>query len=818
MLIPLKLLFNSYSQHLSRTIIVIIALLIASIGLSSVLVLNDAAKQSYKNATRPLLSDIHYRITPSGTAPLTKYDYAQLRRKGLTQIVPILEKTVDLYVQGKSTTVRATLVGLDPFALLNLQQPETPEDGALTNKQASSFSQLWQRQGVLITHPLFAEELGLAEGHQLRLESGRMLPKLAIADLTGLGRQLVLDISLLQQGLDTPHFSEIYVVGNRDPKFISSLLPTHLKLEKLNTGEDAEQLTGSFHLNLLAMAMLMFVVCMFVVMNALHLLMMKRIPNLRILRQLGIGRAQIFLSMLVETLILCIVIAPFGTLIGIEFSQFLSPTVYQTLENLYDVNVSFSQVSFINLLLICLVASCVGAVVACLLPIYQLNQKLTQSQKTLPSFSVNVKWLLLSASLLGLAFLLFLFNQGLTWSFMIIALLIFAGCAGLISLLPTILFGCQKMIPANRPLLRWSIADSIRVSRHSKIAFCAFFIAVATNIGMNLMVDSFRIATNEWLSQRLNAQGYLITEEVEKLNRWRELNARDIELVERRYTSGFLGQHKIDIVSYPSSQQFADAMRFEQNTLDVWQRFANNQGVLINQQLALQLGYSLGDTLSLQLAEDRLSFDVVGIYYDYGNPQKQLLMPLKRMQALQTQTGNFAVFTDTDATFDAFKVALTNSEVPVRILDTKALLGLSMQTFDQTFVITNSLNIVTLLVAAFSLGTSITIIDLDNRAQRSLMRSLGISKMRLLAGTMSQYFFLSVLTCLLAIPFGIILSWLLINLVNTQAFFWNYPLQIRIGDVLNVVALSLMIMLSVTLVPLLKQNTRSIQQDIKWLD
>ncbi|KTF07597.1 conserved hypothetical protein, secreted, partial [marine sediment metagenome] len=50
------------------------------------------------------------------------------------------------------------------------------------------------------------------------------------------------------------------------------------------------------------------------------------------------------------------------------------------------------------------------------------------------------------------------------------------------------------------------------LSSKTRLAVCAFFIALTANIGMNTMTDSFRDATEQWLTQRLYAPFYLYTD------------------------------------------------------------------------------------------------------------------------------------------------------------------------------------------------------------------------------------------------------------------------------------------------------------------
>lgn len=816
MLVSLNLLLRSYRVHFNRCLIVILAMLFAVAGLSAVLVLNDTAKRSYQQATQPLLSGVRHRVVAKTGNALTKSDYASLRRLGFINLVPVLSQTVSFFTSPDGQQQTARFVGMDPFAMLSLP----PESRAGATKDSGPLAQFfvntWQK-GNLLVHPTYAKELKLQSDDEIFFTAEGTSAVMEITDASGMGRQILTDIAVLQALLNTEEITALFVVNGKDIGKLTENLPNHLKLESTNSGNEAVQLTDSFHLNLLAMALLMFVVCMFVAMNALHLLLIKRLANLKILRQLGVRIHSIVLAMLIEVGLLCLLLTPVGILLGIELAGLLSPSVYRTLESLYSVRISFDQLSFFSLWVKCFITALIGALIASSLPILQLKQNLSKTGTMSLITNQDRIWrnLFLVFSLSACALLVS--TKGMIWSFLIVALLVFSGCAAVLYSLPLLLLKVNTMIPLKYSLIRWSIADSLRISSHSKIAYCAFFIAVATNIGMNLMVDSFRQATDSWLTQRLNADAYIYTESPIQLVNWAQRNAQSIQL-EPRYTSqGNLGDTQIDIFSYPDSQQFRQAMTFDFVSGNIWDSFQQGTGVLINQQLANSFGYKLNSNIRFNVGEKSFQKKVVGIYFDYGNPKKQLLLPTSEMKLLDADNRMFAVFSDTPYHLRAFETQLNKVDFELNFYKTEELLGLSMQTFDQTFTITKSLNIVTLLVAVFSLVTSILIIDMDNQKQRALMRSFGVTKLTLLFLGLGQYIILSTIVCLFAIPFGTLLSWLLINLINVQAFQWSYPLIINSSVIYWVIGLSLLTTAVGTLLPMLKNNQRSLNQEIKCL-
>ena len=577
------------------------------------------------------------------------------------------------------------------------------------------------------------------------------------------------------------------------------------------------------------MACLMFVVCMFVVMNALHLLIMKRWQNLRIARQMGVSRKQIYWAQGAELVLISLLCAPLGAIAGIFLAQLASPLVSLTLQSLFDVRIGYTQVAYVTLITQCFAACILGAVAAAILPMWQLNTKLALRNLSVGINTSHMPWLYASIVLGCFAVGLGYFSTGMLMSFSAIAMSIFAGCSLLIYVVPKSLKVMFYSLPEQWVLFRWLAADGVRLSQKSKIACCAFFIALTSNIGMNLMVDSFRQATHQWLSQRLVADQYVSTQSPKVFTQWLVTQDIDMEVIERKGLNATLlnkpvGKSKsrtnVELRSYPSSDVYQQSMLFVNQQKNVWQLFTAGQGVLVNQQLALRHGLTLGQELSFYVESGRPEKkQIVGIYYDYGNQNSQVMLVLDYFTKYEANTTLFALHFASKQQQNLFTQQWMSSAISnqVRTIQTRELLALSMQTFERTFVITDGLNIVTLLVAAISLATSVLMIDMDNRPQRALLRSMGVGNYQITGLSLIQYTLLSLLACLVALPFGIGLTWLLINLINVQAFSWSYPILITPSKLFSAGVMSVLLIVVVVTLPLYKLSRRKLVEDIKCL-
>jgi putative ABC transport system permease protein len=829
----LKLIWASYQHNTLRLTLVLTALITACAGLSAVLVINSAAKNSYASASQPFLQQVEQRILARSGHALSKQDFTSLRRLGFTQLIPVLRSSQNIVHPTTGLSQQIALLGIDTFSILSYSARNTLQtEQDIPETSTQGLAQLWEPPFATMMHADFANELNLIDGQVLSLQNQKQLPSLSITNTDGLGREIVMDIGQLQQILGTHKISELLVVGGLNQQNINMLraaLPDHLRLEDINTGEQAHQLTASFHLNLLAMACLMFVVCMFVVMNALHLLIMKRWQNLRIARQLGVSRKQIYWAQGAELVLISLLCAPLGAIAGVFLAQLASPMVSLTLQSLFDVRVGYTQVAYVSLMTQCFAACLLGAIAAAILPLWQLNTKLALRNLSVGVNTSHMPWLYASIVLGFFALGLGYYSTGMLMSFSAIALSIFAGCSLLIYAVPKSLKMLFHCVPKKAVLFRWLAADGIRLSQKTKIACCAFFIALTSNIGMNLMVDSFRQATHQWLSQRLVADQYISTQSPNVFNQWLASQDIEVDVIERKDLEAVLLnksksqseiQTNMELRSYPSNKQYQAAMLFAEQQSDVWKTFTTGQGVLVNQQLALRHGLTLGEPLSFQVESGQPDTkQIVGIYYDYGNQSAQALLPLNYFANYNANTALFALHFASKQQQGLFIERLASSSITnqVRSIQTRELLAMSMQTFERTFVITDGLNIVTLLVAALSLATSVLMIDMDNRPQRALLRSMGVGNYQITGLSLIQYTLLSLLACLVALPFGIGLTWLLINLINLQAFSWSYPILITPSKLFSAGVMSILLIVIVVALPLYKLSRRKLVEDIKCL-
>jgi putative ABC transport system permease protein len=837
----------------------IVSLVIATCGLSTVLIINASAKQSYANTNTLLISNVGYQVVSKNPqVPLTKQDYVTLRQQGFNQLIAIAQSSTHIYQDNVKVSERRIVVtGIDTVSLLTLMNnnnadldPDKPPTATNRPSQAPFLTSMPFSAPVGIVHPTLLKQLNTAEGkNRQRIASHTLsisntphtdqastnktyLPELVAFEDPSLGNDLITDIGEYFRLFPKGKLSSLLLVTEQTGESLQSLrdlierkLPNHLMLMPLSSNNQQGELTDSFHMNLLAMALLMFVVCLFIVINAVNLLINARMPWFKICRQLGISRPNIFINQIIEISFITFVATCIGIFLSIHFANLVAPSVQATLEGLYGIQVGFGSSALLSLFLQVFGISICGSIAATIAPFNISNQSLN-SIKTGANFEQNqsqwhrVFWICCLVFAL-VAFLILHFASALWLLLIATALLILSGCSLLLANYPQVINILYRRIPARFVMLRLSTKQSIALSGKTKVACCAFFIAATSNIGMNLMVDSFRGATVSWLESRLATDYYLYYEGEQNI---KLLAAEaDVDVYQRventlRYKGQILQQY-----SYPTTEQFKQAMVFYKidDVDNAWKMFADQEAIFVNQQLAFAFDYTIGDIITLPHPSTQAlrQYSIQGIIYDFGNPYKQVLLPLSSFDTAVSKSAIYSINTDEQG-LARFKLALTNVNINYEqsLLNTQELLAISIDTFDRTFVITDGLNIVTLLVAALSLACAIVVLMNDVRPQNMLIRSLGVSAFKTQLLALFQYMLLCLIALIFATPFGILLSWVLIYDINLQAFQWTYPLQIDLSKIAYIYALSLTVVILVISIPIIRASKRPLIEDIRWLN
>ncbi|MEM7562365.1 MAG: ABC transporter permease [Pseudomonadota bacterium] len=642
---------------------------------------------------------------------------------------------------------------------------------------------------------VLADELGIVEGQELELRDGRKLPPALIQARPQQGRKILLDLAAAFQLTGSQRLSYL-ALGDLTPMELEQLrrqLPKTLQIIENQQHLDLAQLTSSLHIHLSAMSLLSFAVGLFIVFNAVRFSLWYRRSTLRDLRLLGCTMKQLSLIILLETLCWSLLGASLGFLVGVLLAQLLLPGLGASLLNLYDAIVvselGVSVWTFVQAWAMTLS----GLLWALGWPLYRQLQRsgfegFSDVSQHLDE-AVARKWLRwASVVLLLLSWWIYGRVETVFQGFVVLGLILFAAAWLLPSLLAFSLKVISCLLPSRQWLYRWMVSDGWAQLPALRGAMMALLLALTANLGVGTLVDSFRGAFLDWLEVRQSADIYLQNNHLDYQSlipgpdnaHWLAASNHRIGVTirwaERPALVRGVNTEAPDSLAFPLAQWSGET---SENALERWRK--QNGTVLINEQLHYLAGVNIGDQIALPADSGLQKYEVVGVFYDYGNPYYQFYLPDQVLMEHWTNyySRGIALWLNQDND-TAMQQALAGLEslgaTPGDWIAQEDIRQLSLGIFDRTFAITAAMNWLTMIVAAIALLASLLAILQERLPQFAQWRALGLRQTEQLMLVATPLLIFSLVVWLFSIPLGALLSWILIDKLNVISFGWSMPL------------------------------------------
>ncbi|AJR08905.1 ABC transporter permease [Photobacterium gaetbulicola] len=774
-----KALWGHYKRHPLQIVLVWLGLTLGIALLVGVMGVNQQARESYRDGELLFSNPFPYRIRHSQPAlKVPQGFYVQLRRDGFSQCVPMDELRITLD-NGRSLE----LVGLDPIALFSSFRHNTVP-GSENQQQILSLMQ--PPYPVLVGEQL-ANYMGFKDGQILQLESGKSIGPLQVVSEERIkGPRLIADMALLRQLQPSSGLSSI-LCGDLDPKTVSSLedkLPTALKLEKQETA-GLEPLTDAFHLNLLAMGMLAFVVGLFIFYQAMSLSFSQRQPLVGLMRQAGVSSGQLIKALSLELVVWIVVGLIGGNLLGLLLAEKLLPSVAQTLNDLYGANVSLAVRWQWEWGAASILIAVGGCLLACGWPLVRLiNSQPARlaTRMSLVRFSGRefAFQAVFSCMFVGAAIAAYQLPHGQKAGFVLIACILIASALAM----PFLLWQLFRVlgIVVRSARLRWFFSDAAASLSYRGVAAMAFMLALASNIGMETMVGSFRNTTQTWLEQRLAADIYIrpAVNMAPRMTQWLE-NQDEVKQVWWQWRKMLPSESgTLQVVSVGGTDDEKQALAVKVAMPEYWQKLHHERAILVSESMALKQNIKPGQVLDLPPPLNK-QWLVAGVFYDYGNPYGQVIMSQKRWKAIWPHKGQVSLAVHLNDHTQAETIIRSLGETfrlpPERIRNNNDLMLQAMNVFDRTFIVTATLGKLTLVVAVCGLFFATVAGETSRLRQFALLRCMGMTgrELALLGG--GQLLLIGLLTALIALPLGLVLAQLLIDVVLKYSFGWTMPIE-----------------------------------------
>ncbi len=734
---------------------------------SGVQAINAEARKSYDRAAQGVTASAREVLTaPGGVDQAT---YVALRRAGW-QVTPLLEGEID------TPAGPLRILGIDAFTL-------PPADLPLTEARDDGATNFLTPPGELLVAPETARALAEADLPP-RLAAQGVPPGTAYADM-----------GTAQRLLDRPDdVGRLLVIAapSRTAPPLDQVAPGLTRQEPEGAG-DIGRLTDSFHLNLTAFGLLSFAVGLFIVRGAIGLAFEQRRQVFRTLRALGLSRRLLLVLLSAELLVLALFAGAIGVALGWLIATLLLPDVAATLRGLYGAEVegalTLAPVWWLSGLGIAVLGTAVAAAASlwqtARLPLLAPAQPRAWARAS----EASMRWQAAAAGLClagGLA--AGLLGSSLAAGFALLGGLLLAAALAL----PLVLNGVLALLArgARSARAEWFWADTRQQLPGLSLALAALLLALAANIGVGTMVASFRMTFTGWLDQRLAAELYVRAETEDQAQRIADFVTPRVDAVLPIRSVGMeLGGIRGQLVGVADDPTYSRNWPLIAARRDVWEDVDAGAAVLVNEQLARRERLWPGDTVDL----DGWQAPIAGVYSDYGNPRPEVMMGLARFDRAHPEALRLRYSLRLDpADVDALRRTLIErfDLPPGNVTDQASVKSLSIAVFDRTFTVTGALNVLTLGVAGLAILTSLLTLSTMRLPQLAPVWALGLTRGRLARLELLRALLLAGLTFVAALPVGLALAWVLLSVINVQAFGWKLPLHLFPLDWLRLLGLS----------------------------
>lgn len=742
----------------------------------------------------------HHIVAGSGTLDETLYVHLR-REAGDIIMAPAIEG----FVEASGETLRLT--GVDLFAELPMQE------GLARSASAAPPELLTEPDTVLISR-LSAGRLGVEPGGMLALDvagAPRTLRVLGYLDPAGepdpaLEGMLLADIATAQEVLDKLgrlDRIDVMLPAETGQDRLRSLLPQGIEVvDAAGRASATARMSHAFEINLRAMSLLALLVGTFLIYNTMSFAVLQRRRLLADLRTLGATRRELLGEILAEAAILGLVGGALGLLLGLFAAEFLVERVTRTINDVYFVlTVTQFLVSPVALLrgLALGVAASLLATFPAALEAASVPPVLAQRRSGLENRAR--RWVP-GLVLLGLALgavgtgIMNMPGTGLVPALAGVFLLL-TGYALLTPAVLLILAGLLAWIPSIP--VRLAVRGVSAALSRTGAATAALTVAVATAVGVGLMVESFRYTVSDWLEQLLQADLYVARPSepgqpspplpaslIEAASRLPGVAAHS--LARRAFVESSAG--RIEILATQPAYPERPAFRFKSgDDQAIWRRFMGEDALLVSEPFAIRHGLKAGDNLTLATLQGDRLFPVAGVFFDYRSDQGLAVIRRDVYQRLWNDPGtsSMGIYLADGASLDAVRhdlQAIAQSAGALSIRSNREIRDASMEVFHRTFAITHVLRLLAIAVAFIGILSALLALQLERTREVAILRALGLTPRQLAGLVLTQTGFLGLCAGLLALPLGLLLAWALVAVINLRSFGWSMDLTVS-GEMLG---------------------------------
>lgn len=815
-----KFVLRDIRRNALRTFLTVCGIALGVSVFLAISIANDTALSRFRETVSQVAGKSNLEILPTGGVSMDESVLGELDFLRLSDIkwTPLVDEHIALAPLSPSAESELIqIVGVDMLCDSDFKHYESKSNAAADN---SIDSGVFEPDSVLVGGAL-AQRRALKTGDSfvvLTAAGERTLKVAGVMSKEGLGgaysgNLIVADIPLAQEltGLFGRISRVDLIVPQTDAALyqdvmdrLNATLPGDVTLGSPDTrGEQARKMTRSFEYNLLALTLIALMVGMFLIYNTMTITVLRRRPEIGVLRAIGVKSATILNMFLWEAVFL----GGLGTACGVALGGLMArgalEAVAKTFQQFYFKvpldNVSPAPEQY-------LLAGCIGmglTLIAALPPLIESTTVAPSEATRRASFENKLRrftGLLFVLGCLCLAACYFSSLQGPVLDFPF-----FGYLAALLSIIGSSLmmpFVLSFVLPFLTRVLPKIFGAKGRVAASSlygtlartSVAAASLMIGVAMMVSLAIMISSFRKTVTEWIDQSFQADLWMQSQARAAGDKNAKLPESFIPtiasvpgvaavegFVDRRIMYKglpvFLGAADFDVLAKYGNQLFLSGESNE----SVCNRLKGKRAI-ISEPFAVRRNLHKGDSIALDVANaDKETFIVEDVFYDYASDLGYIIVPRDVFKDIYKDPtiSNFAIYLQPQADLDKVRAEiLSKISGRVAINSTRELRKQAITIFDRTFAITYALHTIAVIVSILSVMNALFALTIESRREFAILRYLGAGKKELSMIVYLQAFILALMGNTGGLGLGYILSLLLTHVINKQSFGWSVQYSI----------------------------------------
>ena len=785
-----------------------------ALGVSVVLAIElagNAAAGSFRSSLETLSGNTNLEVTAAGGIP--EQTVATLERLPY----PIqLHARVEDYTTVADSAQTVPLIGLD---LISESNNDSPQSRAFDTVDAENALQYLNDMNSVWVGP----HLGYKPGDRIRLLVNDHTREYVVRGIFNDQNEgvsaIVMDIATAQRELGRMgRVDRILLKVPDEPSIeewqrrIRDALPSgiEVRLEGSGTAENRKMLSA-FRWNLRVLSYVALVVGAFLIYNTISVSVVRRRPEIGIVRALGATRGAILLAFLGEAA--CFGVA--GSLLALPLGRALASVAVRllsmTVESLYVSCTPGSAALNLPSAILGVMIGIAVAVVSALSPAREasLVSPVEAMARARREYIARVHktrdlWIALAMALAaGLASRMPAIEGKPFFGYLSAILLIGASVfaiPALVDRLSTLssnflgrCFGVEALLASR------SLAGSLR---RTSVLVGALATAIAMMTAVGIMVGSFRQTIVVWMNDQLPADLYLRPAGDESADRHPTMSPEFVDALAKLPGVAAVDRYRAYEISYqglPATLAGADLQvmrdfrssdfvsgRAPDKVLD---EMRSRDAAIISEPFSNKHRVHAGQSIKVPLGGRNVSLRIVDVYYDYASERGVIVIDRETLLRYlpDPAPSNLAVYVQQGANVDAVRqeIEFAAAGRNVLVFTDRDLRREAIRIFDRTFAITYALEAVAIFVAVMGIGGALLALVIDRRREFGLLRFMGAATGQLRKIILVEAGLLGMLANLVGLGLGFLLSLVLIFVINKQSFGWtiqfHWPVAVLVG-------------------------------------